>query len=228
MAPVGNQKVPWPDKASDRDIDESSGPARPEEILLTRLVRWSLAVGLVLTVAACGHGEVPALRERAQQAWTEVQNQYRQRAEEVPLLVEAVRRQAPGEREVLAEVMAARDEVVAILNADGFIAEPERFRHYGEAQRRLSAALSDLYETIERYPELTGDTRFAAHLADFQRREDRIVVARSDLISAVRAYNQGLRAFPNGWIAAIVNPNAKPLTAFAQAQLERPPMRSRQ
>jgi LemA protein len=97
--------------------------------LLTRLVRWSLAAGLALTVVACGHGQVPALKERAQQAWTEVQNQYRQRADEVPPLVEAVRRQAPGEREVLDEVMAARDEVVAILNADGFIAEPERFRH---------------------------------------------------------------------------------------------------
>jgi hypothetical protein len=27
---------------------------------------------------------------------------------------------------VLAEVMAARDDVIAILNADGFIAEPDR------------------------------------------------------------------------------------------------------
>jgi LemA protein len=180
--------------------------------LLTRLVRWSLAAGLALTVVACGHGQVPALKERAQQAWTE-----------------AVRRQAPGEREVLDEVMAARDEVVAILNADGFIAEPERFRHYVEAQRRLSAALGNLYETIERYPELTGDTRFAAHLTEFQRLEDRIVVARSDLISAVRAHNQELRrAFPDGWVAAIFNPDAKPLTAFAQAQLERPPVRSQQ
>jgi LemA protein len=144
----------------------------------------------------------------------------------VPPLVEAVRRQAPGEREVLDEVMAARDEVVAILNADGFIAEPERFRRYVEAQRRLSAALGNLYETIERYPELTGDTRFASHLAEFQRLEDRIVVARSDLISAVRSHNEELRAFPEGWVAAIFNPDAKPLTAFAQAQLERPPVRS--
>jgi LemA protein len=151
--------------------------------LLTRLVRWSLAAGLALTVVACGHGQVPALKERAQQAWTEVQNQYRQRADEVPPLVEAVRRQAPGEREVLDEVMAARDEVVAILNADGFIAEPERFRRYVEAQRRLSAALGNLYETIKRYPELTGDTRFASRLTEFQRLEDRIVVARSDLIA---------------------------------------------
>ncbi len=195
--------------------------------MIKRLGPWSLAVGLMLGVAACDHDDVPALRERAQQAWSEVQTEYRQRADQVPALVEAVRRQAPAEREVLDEVMAARDQVMAILNADGFIAEPDRFRHYVQAQRRLSAALGSLYETIERYPELTGDTRFTTQLAEFQRLEDRIVVARSDLISAVRAHNQELRAFPDGWIAAILNPNAKPLTAFAQAQLERPFQRTR-
>ncbi|MXQ12390.1 LemA family protein [Microvirga makkahensis] len=190
--------------------------------MLTGLGRWSLALGLMFSVAACDHGDVPALRERAQQAWSEVQSLYRQRADQVLPLVEAVRRQAPAEREVLDEVMAARDEVVAILNADGFIAEPERFRHYEEAQRRLTAALGMLDEATERYPELTGDTRFVTQLAEFQRLEDRLVVARSDLISAVRAHNEELRGFPDSWIAAMLNPDAKPLTAFAQAQLERP------
>ncbi|WP_371823169.1 MULTISPECIES: LemA family protein [Microvirga] len=113
-------------------------------------------MGLLLALAACDHGDVPALRERAQQAWSEVQNQYRQRADQVPPLVEAVRRKAPAEREVLAEVMAAHDEVVAIRNADGFLAEPERFRHNEQAQQRLSDALERLYATVKRYPETHG------------------------------------------------------------------------
>jgi LemA protein len=196
-------------------------------MLIARLGSWCLAVSLVFSVTACDHGDVPALREQAQLAWSEVQNQYRQRADQVPPLVDAVRAKAPAEREVFDEVMAARDEVVAILNADGFIAEPERFRHYVQAQRRLSAALGALYEAIERYPELTGDTRFAKQLTELQRLEDRIVVARSDLISAVRAHNQKLHEFPDRWVVALLNPDAKPLTAFAQAQLERPPVGSR-
>lgn len=191
--------------------------------MLQRVGRWCLAAGLLLALAACDHGDVPGLRERAQQAWSEVQNQYRQRADQVPVLVEAVRRRAPTEREVLAEVMAARDEVIAILNADGFIAEPDRFQHYEHAQRRLTAALDGLYKAIERYPELTGDTSFARQLADFQAREDRLIVARSDLISAVQAHNEELREIPDRWLAAIFNPGAKPLTAFAQARLERQP-----
>lgn len=189
--------------------------------MLTCLGRWSLAASLMLMLTACDHDDVPVLRERAQQAWSAVQSHYRQRADQVPQLVEAVRRAAPAEREVLDEILAARDDVATILNADGFIADPQRFRQYVKAQRRLSAALGKLYETVERYPELTGDTRFAEQLSEFQRLEDRIVVARSDLIAAVRAHNQELRTFPDGWITAILNPDAKPLTAFAQAQLER-------
>jgi LemA protein len=187
------------------------------------LRQWSLAAGLILALTACDHGDVPALRKRAQQAWTEVQNQYRQRADQVPALIEAIRTRAPIEREVLGDVMAARDEVIAILNADGFIAQPDRFRHYEQAQRRLTATLNALYKAVERYPELTGDTSFARQLAQFQSLEDRLVVARSDLISAVQAHNEELLEIPDRWLAALFNPGAKPLTAFAQAQFERQP-----
>jgi LemA protein len=106
-----------------------------------RLGAWSLALGLTLGVIACAPGDVSGLRERAQQAWSEVLSEYHQRADQVPPLVEVVGKKAPGEREVLGEVMAAHDEVVAIRNADGFLAEPEHFRHYEQAQQRLSNAL---------------------------------------------------------------------------------------
>ncbi|EIM26891.1 LemA family protein [Microvirga lotononidis] len=191
--------------------------------MCTRLGALSLALGLSLGVTACAPGDVSRLRERAQQAWSEVLHEYQQRADQVPPLVEAVRRKAPAEREVLAEVMAAHDEVVAIRNADGFLAEPKRFRHYEQAQQRLSDALERLYTTIKRYPELTGDTALQNRLHEFQRQGDQLVVARSDLIGAVRAHNEELGRFPGGWVAAIVDPKAKPLTAFAQAEIEQPP-----
>ncbi|MFL5512330.1 MAG: LemA family protein [Gemmatimonadales bacterium] len=184
---------------------------------------WSLALGLTLGVIACAPGDVSGLRERAQQAWSEVLSEYHQRADQVPPLVEVVGKKAPGEREVLGEVMAAHDEVVAIRNADGFLAEPERFRHYEQAQQRLSNALETLYATIKRYPELTGDTAVQNQLRGFQHQEDQLVVARSDLISAVRAHNEELHRFPDGWLVALFSPQAKPLTAFAQAEIEQPP-----
>jgi hypothetical protein len=130
---------------------DHAAPPGQEVAVHARLGAWSLALGLTLGVIGCAPDDVPGLRERAQQAWSEVLSQYSERADQVPPLVEAVRRKAPGEREVLDEVMAAHDEVVAIRNADRFLAEPERFRHYEEAQQRLSVALERLYATIKRY-----------------------------------------------------------------------------
>jgi len=152
-----------------------------------------------------------------------VQAQYSQRADQVPPLVEAMRKTAPAERVGLAEVMAAHDEVVAIRNADRFLAEPERFRHYEQAQQRLSDALERLYATIRGYPELTGDTALQTRLREFHR----LVMARSDLIGAVRAYNEELRRVPDGWLVALLSPAAKPLTAFAQTEIEPPPAPAR-
>jgi LemA protein len=201
----------------------SIGPPAQEEAVGARLRAWSLALSLTLGVMSCAPGDVPSLRERAQQAWNEVLHEYHQRADQVPLLVEAVRKKAPVEREVLDAVMAAHDEVVAIRNADGFLAEPERFRHYEQAQQRLLDALERLYTTIKRYPELTGDTALQNRLHDLQRQDDQLVIARSDLIGAVRAHNEQLGRFPGGWIAAIIDAKAKPLTAFAQAEIEQAP-----
>ncbi|WP_338105579.1 LemA family protein [Microvirga tunisiensis] len=76
---------------------------------------------------------------------------------------------------------------------------------------------------MKRYPELTGDTALQNRLHEFQRQEDQLVVARSDLIGAVRAHNEELGRFPGGWIAAIIDAKAKPLTTFAQAEIEQPP-----
>jgi LemA protein len=205
----------------------STGPPAQEETVRTRLGIWSLALGLTFSVMGCGPGDMPGLQERAQQAWNDVLAQYQQRADQVPPLVEAVRKKAPAEHEVFTEIMAAYDEVVAIRNADGFLAEPERFRHYEQAQKRLSAALDTLYRTIERYPELAGDTALSNRLREFQRLEDRLVVARSDLISAVHVHNEALRRFPNRWLVALRRPEARPLTVFAQAKMEQPPVPAR-
>ncbi|MBQ0821213.1 hypothetical protein KBI52_13465 [Microvirga sp. HBU67558] len=64
-------------------------------------------------------------------------------------------------------------------------------------------------------------------LREFQRQEARLVVARSDLTSAVRAHNEELRGFSGAWVAALLNSKAKALTTFAQAEIEQPPAPAR-
>ena len=193
------------------------------------MLRRFWTVGMIgafcFILAGCGHSDVPTLREHARMAWRQVLGLYMERATQVGPLVEAVRERAPLESEVLNEVAAARDGVLAVVGDDGSIADGERFRTYATAQRRLSIAVGRLYETMERYPEVMADSELMSHVRTFQQLEDRLVVARSDLISAVRSYNEELTRAPDRWIAAVLYPDARPLNAFSRAQLDRPPSR---
>jgi LemA protein len=190
--------------------------------MLKRVWTLSLIGAIGLMLAGCGHSDVPALRERARMAWHQVLSLYMERATEIGPLVEKVRERALPEREMLNEVLAAREGVLAVVGDDGFIADGERFRTYAAAQRRLSIAIGRLYEAIARYPEITGDSELMNQLNAFKQLEDRLVVARSDLISAVRAYNEELTRVPDRWIAAALYPDARPFSAFSRAQLDRP------
>jgi LemA protein len=171
--------------------------------MLKRLWVVGLISVIGLSLTGCSHSEVPTLRERARQAWGQVINLYLERATQVEPLVEGVQERAPLESEVLDEAVAARQGALSVMADDGSIADGERFRTYAAAQRRLSIAIGELYETIERYPEITGDSEFMDRLRAFQELVGRLVVARSDLISAVRSYNEELTRIPDRWIAAV-------------------------
>ena len=85
---------------------------------------------------------------------------------------------------------------------------------------RLSAALNRLYAMVERYPELKGDRVVRDELLEARRWDERVVLARSDFVSAVQAHNAELQRVPDRWVAAVLHPDAKPLRAFSQAQLQ--------
>jgi LemA protein len=182
------------------------------------LQTWSFVACLALLFTGCDHEDIIALRDQAEQAWSEVQAQDEQRADKVLALVDAVHRRAPLERSVLEDVLAARAVVLAIQPADDFIVRPDEFRRYADAQEALSKALERLYATVERYPELNGDRAVRARLSELRRIDDRAVLARSDLIALVRAHNKEMRAFPDRLMTTLLYPDAQPLTAFAHSQ----------
>jgi LemA protein len=178
-------------------------------------MRVALALALGLGLASCGaFNAIPALEERARSAWGEAQAQYRSRHELVPKLVDSVRRFAPQEQEVLAQVGDAQTRAERIQVGEGTVTDKASFREYQEAQSQLSAALGRLLATVERYPELKSNAGFVALLAQLEGTENRIAVARRDYSDAVRAYNRELRNFPGNWIAAVIYPDARPLEPF--------------
>ena len=141
--------------------------------------------------------------ESVQQAWAQVENVYKRRADLIPQLVATVQGAADYEKSVLTEVTNAR---AGVDNAqvDPSTLSEEQVRAYQQAQDRLSKAVANTIKvTVERYPELTATQGFRDLQTQLEGTENRITVERGKFNEAVQGYNTMVRRFPASIIAGI-------------------------
>ncbi|WP_321313081.1 LemA family protein [Halarcobacter sp.] len=163
---------------------------------------------------------VPTLDENVKAKWSQVQNQYKRRADLIPNLVSTVKGYAQHEKSTLTEVTNARANVGKINMTPEMLSNPTLFNQFEKAQGALSSALSRLMLVVERYPDLKANKNFIALQSQLEGTENRISVARKDYIETVRAYNLELRTFPGKIIASIFYPEAKIRETFTATQQE--------
>lgn len=168
-----------------------------------RSVRLSvLLLGMLtmsLSVSGCGINNIPTFDEAANAAWSEVQNQYKRRADLVPNLIETVKGFAAQEQDVLLEVTEARAKVSQMTVSPEMLSDPALFEQFQANQGALSGALSRLMLVVEAYPDLKSNENFLALQSQLEGTENRIAVARRDYIQAVQRYNTELRTIPGRW-----------------------------
>ncbi len=156
-----------------------------------------LAAAIMLT--GCGINNIPTFDEAVDGAWSEVQNQYKRRADLVPNLVETVKGFAEQEREVFIEVTEARAKVSQMNVSPEMLSDPAAFEMFQQNQANLGGALSKLMLVAERYPDLKSNENFKTLQIQLEGTENRIAVARGDYIKAVQKYNTELRTIPGRW-----------------------------
>ncbi|WP_172201043.1 LemA family protein [Campylobacter sp. RM16188] len=182
--------------------------------------------GLLVVVAIFGgiflkyYNQVPTLDETTKEKWSQVQNQYKRRADLIPNLVSTVQGYAAHEKSVFAEVTEARSKVSQITINANDASDPAKIREFMEAQRHLGGALSRLMAVSENYPQLKADQNFLALQSQLEGTENRISVARKDYIASVKEYNLALRTFPGKFVAQIFHPEAKLKDTFEASESE--------
>ncbi|MEL7738375.1 LemA family protein [Citromicrobium bathyomarinum] len=178
-----------------------------------------LAFGLV-SLSACGINSVPTAEEEANARWADVQSAYQRRADLVPNLVNTVRAAAASEEDILTQVIQARASATQTQLTTDDLKDPAAIQRFDQAQSQLGGALSRLLVTVEKYPELQSQARFADLMTQLEGTENRIEVARNRYNEAVQNYNTTIRTFP-ATIAANVIYGAEPMEGFkAQAGSE--------
>ncbi len=159
----------------------------------------ALSVAIVILLSGCGINNIPTFDEEVDGAWSEVQNQYKRRADLVPNLIETVKGFAEQEKEVFLEVTEARAKVSQMNVSPEMLSDPAAFQQFQQNQAGLGGALSKLLLVAERYPDLKSNENFLQLQNQLEGTENRIAVARGDYIKAVQRYNTELRTIPGRW-----------------------------
>lgn len=172
-----------------------------------------IAIGVILLaifiIIATNINNIPRLDENVKASWSQVQNQYKRRADLIPNLVSTVKAYASHEKSTLQEVTKARSNVGKLNISEDMLSNPQLFEQFQKAQSSLSSALSRLMLVVEKYPNLKANKNFLALQSQLEGTENRISIARRDYIQTVKEYNTELRTYPGKFVAAILYPEAK-------------------
>ena len=153
-------------------------------------VTWiviGVIVVLVLWIISIYNGLV-AMRQRVNQAFSDIDVQTKQRHDLIPNLVETVKGYAGHERGTLEAVVQARNAAIAAHS--GGVAAP------AAAENVLTGALRQLFALSEAYPDLKASQNFQQLQAQLSDIENKIAAARRFFNNAVQEYNTGIQQFP--------------------------------
>lgn len=175
--------------------------------MISKPLQIFFALSTLLLLSGCGINNIPTFDEAVNGRWSEVQNQYKRRADLVPNLVSTVEGFATQERDVLLQVTEARTKVSQMNISPEMLSDPAAFEAFQANQGALTSALQKLMVVVEAYPDLKSNENFLALQQQLEGTENRISVARRDYISAVQRYNTELRTIPGRWWARFMYPD---------------------
>ena len=158
---------------------------------MSGLVIVLIIIGVVAVAAIGIYNGLIQLRNRADNAWAQVDVQLRRRYDLIPNLVETVKGYAAHEKETFQKVTEARAQAI---NA-GTVAEQ------GKAENMLTGALKSLFAVSESYPDLKANQNFLMLQEELAGTEGKIAYARQFYNDTVMKFNTKQQVFPSNIIA---------------------------
>ena len=133
------------------------------------------------------------LKNRANEAWSDIDVQLKRRYDLIPNLIESVKGYAKQEKDVFIKVTEAR---AGAMKAQGIIEK-------GKAENMLSETLKSLFAVSENYPDLKSSKNFMHLQEELTDTENKIQAARRFYNGNVRDLNISIESFPNNFIASM-------------------------
>jgi LemA protein len=154
-----------------------------------------IIVGVALVWLISVYNGLIKIKNRVDEAWSDIDVQLKRRYDLIPNLVNTVKGYAAHERELFEKVTAAR---TAAMSA-GTPAEKEK------AENILSGTLKSLFAVAEAYPDLKANQNFLELQRELTDTEDKIMASRRFYNGNVRDFNTKIQVFPTNIIAGMLN-----------------------
>jgi len=152
-------------------------------IILVLIILW-----LIFT-----YNRLVTLRNRAREAWSDIDVQLKRRYNLIPNLVETVKGYAAHERGVFEKVTEARSRAMGA----------QTVKEKADAENYLSQTLKTLFAVAENYPDLKASQNFLELQRELRDTEDKIQAARRFYNTNVRDLNIKIESFPANIVASL-------------------------
>jgi LemA protein len=151
------------------------------------LVLVALVVGIIMV-----YNKLVGLRQRSEEAWSDIDVQLKRRTDLVPNVVETVKGYAAHERGTLDQVVRARGAAVSAQTPEA----------RAQAENQLTGALRQLFALAESYPDLKANENFRDLQGSLAEIEEAIQNSRRYFNAVVRDLNTTIDSFPSNQVAA--------------------------
>ena len=159
--------------------------------IFTIIILAVIAV-VVLWLIADYNGLVK-LKNRAKEAWSDIDVQLKRRYDLIPNLVETVKGYATHESQLFEKVTQARANAMSAQGA----------KEKAGAENMLSDTLKSLFAVAENYPDLKASVNFLELQRELSDTENKIQAARRFYNTNVRDLNIKIESFPTNMIAGM-------------------------
>lgn len=132
------------------------------------------------------------LRNRTDEAWSDISVQLKRRYDLIPNLIETVKGYAAHEKGVFENVTQARAQAIGATSV----------QDKAKAENMLSGALKSLFAVAENYPDLKASDNFGKLQDELSDTENKIQASRRFYNGNVRDFNTSLQVFPTNMIAS--------------------------
>ena len=158
-----------------------------------------LIIGLIVIFAFLLYNSLVTMRNRIDEAWSDIDVQLKRRNSLIPNLIESVKGYMTHERSLLENITKLRSQIEQVKDP----------KQLANLDKQMSGALSTLKVQVENYPQLKANENFMHLQEELTNTEDKIAYSRRFYNSTVLEYNTAIQKVPAVLIAGTLGFNKR-------------------